>query len=174
MKTTLEDLKSRRSIRSYRPEQIQPEELEAVLEAGSYAPTGMGMQSPVMVALQDRETIARLKTYKKHGTTPLETAPLAIVLLGDREKSDTWVEDASIAATLIQLEVVKLGLGSTWIQLRLREGDSGPSEDAFRKELGIPERYGVLNVVAIGHKAEEKAAYSEADLDFSKVHYEKF
>ena len=84
------------------------------------------------------------------------------------------MEDASIAATLIQLEVVKLGLGSTWIQLRLREGDSGPSGDAFRKELGIPERYGVLNVVAIGHKAEEKAAYSEADLDFSKVHYEKF
>ena len=132
----------------------------------------MGKKPVECIVVQDRETIARLKTYKKHGTTPLETAPLAIVLLGDREKSDTWVEDASIAATLIQLEVVKLGLGSTWIQLRLREGDSGPSEDAFRKELGIPERYGVLNVVAIGHKAEEKAA-SQADLDFSKFTIQK-
>ena len=170
----LELLKTRRSIRQFTDEPVSREALDKLLKAALLAPSGMGKKPVECVVVQDRETIARLKTYKKHGTTPLETAPLAIVLLGDKEKSDTWVEDASIAATLIQLEVVKLGLGSTWIQLRLREGDSGSSEDAFRKELGVPARYGVLNVVAIGHPAEKKAPRSDADLDFSKVHYEKF
>ena len=77
------------------------------------------------IVVRNKETIARLKTYKKHGTTPLGTAPLAIVVIADGQKSDVWVEDASIVSILIQLEAEKLGLGSTWIQLRRREGDGG-------------------------------------------------
>ena len=95
-------------------------------------------------------------------------------MIADGQKSDVWVEDASIVSILIQLEAEKLGLGSTWIQLRRREGDSGPSEEAFRQELGIPEHYGVLSVIAIGHKNEQKKPYTDADLDFTKVHYETF
>lgn len=56
MKETLQDLKTRRSCRKYRPEQIKDEELDAILEAGTYAPTGMGKQSPVIVVVQDKET----------------------------------------------------------------------------------------------------------------------
>ena len=88
-----------------------------------------------------RQTITRLKTYKKHGTTALESAPLAIVVAADAEKSDVWVEDASIAATFLQVEAEALGLGSNWIQLRRRESDAEPSETAFRRELGLPDHY---------------------------------
>ena len=56
MESTLKDLKERRSIRAYKPEQIKEEELQKILEAGTYAPTGMGMQSPKIVAVQDKET----------------------------------------------------------------------------------------------------------------------
>ena len=56
MEGTLQDLMERRSIRAYRPEQIKEEELGKILEAGTYAPTGMGMQSPKIVVVQDKET----------------------------------------------------------------------------------------------------------------------
>ena len=56
MESTLKDLKERRSIRAYRPEQIKEEELQKILEAGTYAPTGMGMQSPKIIVVQDQET----------------------------------------------------------------------------------------------------------------------
>ena len=147
---------------------------QSLLKAALLAPSSMGKKPVECIVVRNKETIARLKTYKKHGTTPLGTAPLAIVVIADGQKSDVWVEDASIVSILIQLEAEKLGLGSTWIQLRRREGDSGPSEEAFRQELGIPEHYGVLSVVAIGHKNEQKKPYTDADLDFTKVHYETF
>lgn len=60
MNQTLQDLKTRRSCRRYRPEQIKESELEQILEAGVFAPTGMGMQSPKIVVVQDKETIEEL------------------------------------------------------------------------------------------------------------------
>lgn len=56
MKETLHDLKTRRSCRKFKPEQINEEQLKDILEAGTYAPTGTGAQSPIIVAVQDKET----------------------------------------------------------------------------------------------------------------------
>ncbi len=170
----LELLKQRRSIRRFTPRPVEREHVEKLLQAALLAPSSMGKNPVEFIVVRDKETIARLKTCKKHGTLPLETAPLAIVVIADREKSDVWVEDAAIASILLQLEAEKLGLGSTWVQLRLRESAVESSESAFRRELGIPEKYGVLSVVAIGHKDEEKKPRREEELDFSKAHYEKF
>lgn len=61
MKETLNDLKTRRSCRKYKPEQIKEEELNAILEAGTYAPTGMGKQSPVIVLFRIRRSSQRLR-----------------------------------------------------------------------------------------------------------------
>ena len=105
---------------------------------------------------------------------PLKTAPLVICILADSELSDVWVEDASIVSILMQLEVEKLGLGSTWIQIRNRECSEGDSQEAVRKVLSIPKKYGVLSLIAIGHKNEEKKPYTDEDLNFEKVHYENF
>lgn len=170
----LELLKRRRSIRRFTSQPVEQENVEKLLQAALLAPSSMGKKPVEFVVVRDKEIIARLKTYKKHGTLPLETAPLAIVIIADKEKSDVWVEDAAIASILLQLEAEKLGLGSTWVQLRLRESATESSEFAFKRELGIPEKYGVLSVVAIGHKDEEKKPHTVEDLDFSKVHYEKF
>ena len=150
------------------------EDLKSLLKAALLAPSSMGKRPVECIVVRDRETIARLKTYKKHGTTALESAPLAIVVAADAKKSDVWVEDASIAATFLQVEAEALGLGSNWIQLRRRESATEPSETAFRRELGLPDHYGVLCVIAVGHKAEDKKAYTDDDLDFTKIHYETF
>ena len=90
MNEVLKCLKESRSVRKYRPEQIKDSELEQILEAGTYAPTGMGMQSPIMVAVQDPETIAKLSKMNAAvmGVTsdPFYGAPTVIVVLADRSR----------------------------------------------------------------------------------------
>ena len=167
-------LKNRRSIRKFTDEPVSKEDVEKLLKAGLLAPSSMGKKPVELIVVQDREIISKLETCKKYGTLPLKSAPLVIVVIADSELSDVWVEDASIVSTLIQLEVEKLGLGSTWIQMRRRESVDKDSEVAVREVLGIPDKYGVLSVIAIGHKNEEKKAYDDSDLDFGKVHYEGF
>ena len=167
-------LKNRRSIRKFTDEAVSKEDLQKILKAGLLSPSSMGKNPVEFIVIQDKETIAKLEECKKFGTMPLKTAPLVICILADSQLSDVWVEDASIAATFIQLEVEKLNLGSTWIQMRKRNSESKDSEVEVRKVLDIPEKYGVLALIAIGHKDEEKAPYKDEDIDFSKVHYERF
>ena len=170
----LELFKNRRSIRKFTDKEVSKEDLEKILKAGLLAPSSMNKNSAELIVIENKETIGQLEKCKKLGTLPLKTAPLVIAVIGDSELSDVWVEDASIAATFIQLEVEKLNLGSTWIQMRKRNSESKDSEVEVRKVLDIPEKYGVLALIAIGHKDEEKAPYKDEDIDFSKVHYERF
>ena len=153
MKTTLEDLKSRRSIRSYRPEQIQPEELEAVLEAGSYAPTGMGMQSPVMVALQDRETIARLSRMNAaimgSDGDPFYGAPTVVVVLADTSRS-TWVEDGSLVLGNLMNAAHAIGLGSCWVHRARQVHETGAGKELLRR-WGVPEGYAGVGNCILGY-----------------------
>jgi len=73
------------------------------------------------------------------------------------------------------MEAEALGLGSCWIQSSKRKSQIGEnSEDAVRKVLDIPENYGVLSMIAIGHKDETGKAYDESNLNFTKVHYGKY
>lgn len=170
----LEILKNRRSIRKFTEEKVSKEDLEKILKAGLLAPSSMGKKPVEFIVVEDKEVISKLENCKKYGTLPLKTAPFVIAVIGDSQLSDVWVEDASIVSILIQLEVEKLGLGSTWIQMRKRESVEKNSEEAVREVLEIPEKYGVLSLIAIGHKNEEKKPYDDNDLDFGKVHYGKF
>ena len=123
-----------------------------------------------LIVVEDRETLGALKRCKNYGTNGLDTAPCAVAVIADSRLSDVWVEDAAIAAALMQLEAESLGLGSVWIQLRNRQSSSGSSEDDVKRVLNIPENYGVLAILAIGYKYEAKAPYDENTLDFSKIH----
>ena len=99
MNQTLQDLKTRRSCRRYRPEQIKESELEQILEAGVFAPTGMGMQSPKIVVVQDKETIEELSKMnaKIMGVTsdPFYGAPTVLIVLADKNRN-TYLEDGSL------------------------------------------------------------------------------
>lgn len=170
----LEILKNRRSIRKFTQEKISKEDLSKILKAGLFAPSSKGKNPVEMIVVEDKKTILQLETCKEHGTLPLKTAPLVIAIIADSKLSDVWVEDASIVSILIQLEVEQLGLGSTWIQMRKRESIEKDSEEAVREVLNIPQKYGVLSLVAIGHKDEEKNPYDDSRLNFDKVHYDKF
>ena len=105
---------------------------------------------------------------------PLRTATLVLAVTANTDKADVWVENASIAAILVQLEAEHLGLGSTWVQMRLRTNGDRSAEDEVRKTLGIPENYGVLCLLAIGHKDEFKQPRQLDTADWTRTHNERF
>lgn len=148
MNEVLKCLKERRSVRKYRSEQIKDSELEQILEAGTYAPTGMGMQSPIMVAVQDPEMIAKLSKMNAAvmGVTsdPFYGAPTVIVVLADRSRG-TYVEDGSLVMGNLMNAAYSIGVDSCWIH-RAKEEFESEEGKALLKKWGIKGDY-----VGIGH-----------------------
>lgn len=162
MNKVLDALKSRRSVRRYKPEQIKDEELKAVLEAGIYAPTGMGMQSPKIVVVQDPEMVRKLSRMNAvvMGTDsdPFYGAPTVLVVLADPERP-TCVEDGSLVMGNLMNAAYAVGLGSCWIHRARQVFDSAEGK-ALLKEWGIPEKY-----IGIGHCI---LGYADGDLPVAK------
>lgn len=123
MNETLTTLKTRRSIRRYRPEQVRPETLDTILEAGTYAPSGMGKQSAVMVVVQEPDTIALLSRLNaeiqgRPGTDPFYGAPTVVVVLADGENYN-WMRDGALVMGNLMNAAWSLGVGSCWINRAL-------------------------------------------------------
>ncbi len=171
----LKKLAKRRSVRTFTHEKIGEETKARILKAGMLAPTGMGRKTIEYIVIEDESQIRALVDVKKHSTRPFKTASLAIIVLGDSSKADTWIEEASLAAIFMQLEITSLGLGSTWIQVDKRTNHAEQhSAEFLRDRFHFPEHMRPLCVLAIGHKAEDPAPYTEEHFDFSCVHYEKY
>ena len=155
MNETLKTLKTRRSVRAYLPEQIKEEELQQILEAGEYAPTGMGAQSPVMVAVQDPETIRLLSRLNAavmgNSGDPFYGAPTVIVVLADRNRG-TCVEDGSLVMGNLMNAAASLGVASCWIH-RAREVFESAEGKALLEKWGLSQDYiGVGNCI-LGYAA---------------------
>ena len=151
MNETLTTLNTRRSIRRYRPEQVRPETLDAILEAGTYAPSAMGKQSAVMVVVQDPETIALLSRLNaeiqgRPGTDPFYGAPTVVVVLADGETYN-WMRDGSLVMGNLMNAAYALGLGSCWIHRAQPMFDSPEGKDLLR-QWGLSENLkGVGNCI---------------------------
>lgn len=144
----LNAIKTRRSIRKYKAEQITDEQLDAILEAGTYAATGMGKQSPVIVVVQKPELIAKLSRMNAAvmGTTsdPFYGAPTVLIVLADPERG-TYVEDGSLVMGNLMLAAHAVGVDSCWIH-RAKEVFASEEGKALKAEWGVPESY-----IGIGH-----------------------
>ena len=168
----IELLRRRRSIRNFTAAKIEPETVETLIEAALRAPSSRGINPWEFVLVDDCETIHKLSEAKQHGSEFLKNAPLAIVVCADSSKSDVWIEDCSIAAIIIQLTAVSLGLGSCWAQIRERRHDQEVTAEAYiRKLLGLPEHLKVECVLGIGHPAEEKQPVPASSLRRDKIKY---
>lgn len=170
----LDLLKQRRSIRKYKDKPIEKNKLERLLKSVLLAPSSMNRKPLEFIVIEEKETINKLSSCKTMGTLGLNTAPMAIAIIANTEVSDVWIEDASIAATILSLQAEALGLGSCWIQVRNRESENGSSENKVKSILNIPDKFGVLALFSIGYKGESKNSYNESDLDCSKIHFNKF
>lgn len=153
MKTTLNDLKNRRSCRNYQKKQITDAELDAVLEAGTYAPTGMGRQSPILVAVQDPETVALLSQLNGaimgSDSDPFYGAPTVVVVLADRSMP-TYLYDGSCVMTNLLNAAGALGLGSCWIH-RAREVFDSPEGKELLKKWGVEGDYEGIGNCILGY-----------------------
>ncbi len=156
MKETLIDLKERRSCRAYLPEQIKEEELNTILEAGTYAPTGMGRQSPVIVAVQDPETRNALSRMNaavmgKDGD-PFYGAPTVLVVLADPEIG-TYLYDGVLVMGNLLNAAQAVGVDSCYI-FRAKEMFASEEGKALLRKWGIPDRYVGIGNCILGYGAQ--------------------
>ena len=158
MKEALDVLKNRRSIRKYRKEQITEEQLEQILEAGTWAPTGMGKQSPVMVVVQKQELIQKLSKMNAAvmgvDTDPFYGAPTVIVVLADKSLAGTYLEDGSLVMGNLLNAAYAVGVDSCWIH-RAREVFQTEEGLALLKEWGLNENYVGIGNCILGYRDYE-------------------
>ncbi len=166
----IELLRKRRSIRKFTSEKIAPAAIETIIEAALRAPTSRGINPWEFVFVDDPETLLKLSEAKLHGSEFLKNAPLGVVICADSTKSDVWIEDCSIAAIIIQLTALSLGLGSCWAQIRNRQHDKEKSAGSYVRELlGLPDHIEVEAILGIGHPAEKKIPVSSNKLMYDKI-----
>lgn len=165
-------IRVRRSHRKFTAQPVEQQKVDTILKAGLLAPSGKSVYPCEFVVVDEPDVLAKIAHSKAHGAALVENAPLAVVVVADTSKTDVWIEDASIATTLIMLEAENQGLGACWVQIRQRCTEDGvPATENLRKLLNLKPEHEVLAVVAIGYKAEEKPARTDADLKFEKIHH---
>lgn len=153
----IEALKTRRSIRKYKPEQITDEELRTVLDAGTWAPTGMGYQDPWIVAIQDPELMKKISRMNGEvwgrDIDPFYGAPTYVLVFGsDPEKWHNSLYDGALVLGNMMLAAHAIGLGSCWIN-REREMFRTEEGKAIMKDLGLPEGLIGIGALALGYPA---------------------
>ena len=153
----LEVLKSRRSIRSYQDKVPEKELIAQIVEAGTYAPTGMGKQSPIIVAVTNRDTRDQLAEMNAKimgvDTDPFYGAPVVLVVLADKQYP-TYLYDGSLVMGNLMNAAQAVGLGSCWIH-RAKEVFETPEGKALLKEWGIEGDYEGIGNCIIGYSAQE-------------------
>ena len=171
----LEVMQNRRSVRTYTGEKIPKEKLDQILQAGLLSPSGRNRKPWEFVVVQEKEILEKLSHSRIGAAKMLENAGCAIVVFADPEKTDVWVEDASITMCNMHLMADSLGLGSCWIQGRLREAENGESTEFYcRALLNVPDKYVLEAILSIGVCNEHPKAHALEDAEFGKVHYETF
>lgn len=154
MNQTINDLLTRRSVRAYTAQQVQPDVLDTILEAGTYAPSGMGKQSSIMVVVQDADTIHQLDRMNAQvmgnpDAHPLYGAPTAVVVLADRQVS-TARNDGSLVMGNLMVAAHALGVASCWIN-RAREMFDGEEGKALLKKWGVEGDYEGVAICILGY-----------------------
>lgn len=171
MSSFSELISKRRSIRKFTDKLIAPEDVELILKAGLKSPSSKNAKPWHFIVVEDKEQLEKLSLVKKMGCKFLPEGALAIVVAADPLVSNVWIEDASIASIMMQLQAEDLGLGSCWIQIRDRFNAAElSSEECVKDLLGMPMQLQVLSIIVIGHKGQEKPRIDDDKLEWEKVH----
>lgn len=161
----------RRSCRTFTEQLLTEEQTVALMRAALMSPSSHRTNGWQFVLVDDKAKLHALSACKEQGSGLIDGAPLAIVVCADPSVSDVWIEDASIATLMLQLQAEELGLGSCWVQVRKRKALGGRnSSDVVREILDIPDTMEVLSIVAVGYKAIERKPFNEEYLQWEKLH----
>ncbi len=175
MENFLELLKNRRSCRRFTSEPVEQDAVANIMKAALMAPSGHRVNPWEFILVEDRETLMALSVCKAAGAQLLEGAAMAVVVVADTTKTDVWIEDCSIATILMQLAAEDMGLGSCWVQMRLRkDADGNSAEENVKALLALPSEYAVLSVLAVGHKEHDSKPFDEDKMQWEKIHVERY
>ena len=153
MAETLTTLKTRRSCRAYKPDHVEEEKLNAILEAGTYAATGMGKQSPIILVVKDpavREKLTKLNAAAMGmDIDPFYGAPELLVVLANKAVP-TYLYDGSLVMGNMMNAAADLGVASCWVH-RAKEEFESEEGQAVLKELGIEGDYEGIGNLILGY-----------------------
>lgn len=166
----------RRSVRQYTDERIPEDKLNAILYAGLAAASSKNRRPWEFIVVRDKEMLSKLSACRPGAGNLLGNCDTAIVVSADSELVDVWVEDCASAITQMHLMADALGVGSCWLQVRLRATADGQREtqSVVKEHLGIPEKYSVMAILTLGMPASHPGARTTDDLLLEKIHYERF
>lgn len=168
-------IRQRRSIRKFTEQPVEKEKVKLLQEAALRSPASKSANAWEFIFIQDKATIESLAAAKPFGSKLLESAPLTVVVMADDTKTEAWIEDCSVASIFLQLTAQSLGLGNCWVQIRDREhNDTTTAEEYVKEKLGIPSNQKVLSIIAIGYPAQERKTIPTEDLQWDKIHQDRF
>lgn len=159
MGETLEIIKERRSVRGYKADMVPKDVLDKIIEAGTYAATGMGRQSPIIISVSNKELRDKLSAMnakimgKEEGFDPFYGAPNVLIVLADKTMP-TYLYDGSLVMGNLMLAAADLGIDSCWIH-RAKEEFESEEGKAILKELGITGDYEGIGHCVLGYAANE-------------------
>ena len=153
---TLTTLKTRRSCRAYKADRVEEEKLNAIVEAGTYAPTGMGKQSPIILVIKDQEIRNKLAKINAAAMgmeiDPFYGAPELIVVLANKD-IPTYIYDGSLVMGNMLNASADLGVASCWVH-RAKEVFESEEGKAILKKLGIEGDYEGIGNLILGYAAK--------------------
>lgn len=172
----METFLNRRSVRSYTGEAVPMEKLNTIIMAGLSSASSRAIRPWDLIVVRDKDKLIEMSGCRLKGSSRmLAGADAAIVVVGDEDLSDVWIEDCSVVMANMHLMASALGVGSCWIQGRGREAiDGETTEDFLRRILQFPSESRLLAILSLGMPDEELPARTPESLPFNKVHINKY
>ena len=154
MNESIKNMIERRSIHSFKPDaMVSKEDMDVIIEAGTYAATGMGMQSPIIIAVTNKETRDQLSkmdaTIMRRDMDPFYGAPVVLIVLADKNRP-THIYDGSLVMGNLMNAAASLGIGSCWIH-RAKEEFESEEGKALLKKWGIEGDYEGIGHCVLGY-----------------------
>lgn len=155
MSVVLDEMKTRRSIRKFKPDMVPADVLDQIIEAGTFAANGRGLQSPIIIAVTNKEMRDKIMEMNRkiggweEGFDPFYGAPVILIVLAD-ESCPTAVYDGSLTMGNLMLAAHDLGIGSCWIH-RAKEEFESPEGKQILKDLGITGDYEGIGHCILGY-----------------------
>ena len=159
-------LEKRRSTRKFLDRKVEQDKLQRIADMALTAPSSRNSRSTRLMIIDKKEDLEHISTMRDYGAAFVKNAAAAILVMGDKSKSDLWLDNCVITATILQLAVVDEGLASCWVHVNDRpvkkdEPEGEKADDYLRRELQIPSRYGILCAVALGYSDFQPAPLPE-------------
>lgn len=166
-------IRARRSVRKFSERRVERSLIHDILtEVARYAPSSRNSHSTRFLVVDNPEVLEKISQMRDYGASLIKGVPMAVVVMGDKSKTDLWQVNCSISTTMLLQGLVEAGLKGCWVHVEGRpvkqaEPEGERADSYLRALLSIPQEYGILSVVACGYSDFEPAPLPEWEVEES-------